>query len=104
MLDTFFGTIVLLSAAACLWQLIRLIRSLQTGPNDAAGRSHARELARLRERRDALAEDLRTSELDFRLGRVPRPAYESERARIEPELVLVLAALDKLEPPPEELT
>ncbi|MBT9558948.1 MAG: hypothetical protein IV100_23150 [Myxococcales bacterium] len=104
MLDTVFGTIVLLCAAAGLWQLVRLIRSLNTGPGGEAGRVHVRELARLRERRDGLAEDLRTSELDFKLGRVPRQAYEAERARIEPELVLVLAALDKLEPPIEELT
>lgn len=92
-----FGAAVLVLVFGGLWLLTRAAATLRRegGP----GLDHR---VRLLERREALGEELRTAELDFRMGRIDRAAYEQERSRLDPQLVDVLQQLDVLERAAEE--
>lgn len=93
-LDTAFGAVVLVLVLGALWLALRLFHNVR--PISAEDRDRTRRLTRLEEQKDALGEELRTAELDCRLGRISLEDFRAERARIEPDLVRVLAELDSL--------
>ena len=95
-MDLFFGAVVLLLVLGAIWLMVRLLRAIRPQPGAEVELNH--RLARVRERRDALGEELRTAELDFRLGRISADDFRTERARLEPDLVNMLAELDRIEP------
>ena len=97
--DVFFGAAVLLLTLGAVWLVLRLARSVVPAP--ALDVHVAQRLSRLRERRDALGEELRMVELDYRLGRIGAEDFQRERNRLEPDLVAALAELDRLEPDEE---
>ncbi len=98
-----FGFAVLAFVFLAIALLGRLGRAVGTAEaairvRDAAGKLvDLEQRSRLVERRDALGEELRTIEVDFRLGRIDGAAYEAERRRLEPLIVAVLRELDRLD-------
>jgi hypothetical protein len=58
------------------------------------------QLEYLRERRDALYDNLKDLNFEFRSGKYPEEDYNAQRATLENEAATVLRELDLLEMPP----
>ena len=63
---------------------------------DVAGENKSR-LEYLRERKDAIYENLRDLNFDYKAGKVPDADYGTMRAALEEEAVAVLAEIEELE-------
>ena len=93
--DWLFAFVVLISLlfAVSYWGRFGVLLSPANAGEDA---EIDREVLDLQERKDHLLEDLRDLELDFRMGKIAESEYRQRKARVEPETVAVIKALEAL--------
>ena len=93
--DWLFAFVVLISLlfAVSYWGRFGALLSPANAGEDA---EIDREVLDLQERKDHLLEDLRDLELDFRMGKIAESEYRQRKARVEPETVAVIKALEAL--------
>jgi len=80
----------ILAAAASLFYIFYLPGTLYLGPEKTRA-------SYLRERKDAVYENLRDLNFEYRAGKVPDADYESLRASLENEAATLLAEIARLE-------
>lgn len=80
----------LLAAAASLSYIFYLPGTLHLGPEKTRA-------SYLRERKDAVYENLRDLNFEYRAGKVPDADYQSLRASLEDEAATLLAEIARLE-------
>ena len=80
----------ILVAAASLFYIFYLPGTLCLGPEKTRA-------SYLRERKDAVYENLRDLNFEYRAGKVPDPDYQSLRASLEDEAATLLAEIARLE-------
>jgi len=80
----------LLAAAASLFYIFYLPGTLHLGPEKTRA-------SYLRERKDAVYENLRDLNFEYRAGKVPDADYQSLRASLEDEAATLLAEIARLE-------
>jgi len=80
----------ILAAAASLFYIFYLPGTLYLGPEKTRA-------SYLRERKDAVYENLRDLKFEYRAGKVPDADYESLRASLEDEAATLLAEIARLE-------
>ena len=80
----------ILAAAASLFYIFYLPGTLHLGPEKTRA-------SYLRERKEAVYENLRDLNFEYRAGKVPDADYQSLRANLEDEAATLLAELARLE-------
>lgn len=80
----------ILAAAASLFYIFYLPGTLHLGPEKTRA-------SYLRERKEAVYENLRDLNFEYRAGKVPDADYQSLRANLEDEAATLLAEIARLE-------
>jgi hypothetical protein len=85
---------------ACSVLLIGVFAYVFWPERHATAQTTKTQLEYLRERRDALYDNLKDLNFEFRSGKYPEEDYNAQRATLENEAATVLRELDLLEMPP----
>jgi len=85
---------------ACSVLLIGVFAYVFWPERHATAQTTKTHLEYLRERRDALYDNLKDLNFEFRSGKYPEEDYNAQRATLENEAATVLHELDLLEMPP----
>ncbi|MFT7623677.1 MAG: hypothetical protein ACI9WU_002860 [Myxococcota bacterium] len=91
-LDVFFVLTVLLTLLVALGHLSRLVGSLRPGGVRLA--EVDRELIELVDLKSHLLEDLRDTELDYRMSKISEEEYLRRKKQLEPRAIRVLKELE----------
>jgi hypothetical protein len=81
-----------LITAGTLFYIFSVPREVQTGPEKT-------RLAYLRERKEAVYENLRDLNFEYKAGKVPETDYQSMKTSLEDEAAALLAEMARLERP-----
>ena len=93
LLDLSFVLVVLVLLMVVATWIARLIGAMQP-VGGARNTELDPELVELLDKKAHLLEDLRDLELDYKMGKVNEHDYRTQRARLEPEAVKVIKALE----------
>ena len=87
-----FAACLLVTAAALLY-IFYLPGKLYSGPKKT-------QVSYLRERKDAVYENLRDLNFEYKAGKVPDADYQSLKASLQEEAAMLLAEISRLESAP----
>ncbi len=86
--------------AACVLLTSALFFYIFTLPGEVEAAPEKTRLAFLRERKEAVYENLRDLNFEFKAGKLPETDYQGMRASLEDEAAALLAEIDSLEQRP----
>jgi hypothetical protein len=84
-------------AAACVLLTLGLLGYIFLIPERVEAGEEKTRLAYLRERKDAVYENLRDLNFEYKAGKVPEADYQAMRDSLEEEAVALLAEIEDLE-------
>jgi len=85
-----------IAAVAALFYVFYIPSTLQVGPEQT-------RTMFLRERKDAVYENLRDLNFEYKAGKLPESDYQSMKSSLEDEAAAILAEIERLESPDPSL-
>ena len=86
-----------IAVACALLAAATVVFIFMVQPEDTDSAPHRTKLDQLLERRDAIYENLRDLNFEFRAGKYPEEDFQAQRAQLENETAELLAEMEHLE-------